>query len=98
MAIFNSYVKLPEGTVFLSCGKANNKKNPIEPEICEISAISSELFEAMDDQQFLRGRSPRRSYGSDIARRFFFAFLGRGFLGGFLDVMILRMEGWSCQF
>ena len=29
---------------------------------------------------------------------FFFAFLGRGFLGGFLDVMILRMEGWTCQF
>ena len=28
---------------------------------------------------------------------FFSAFLGRGFLGEFLDVMILRMEGWTCQ-
>ena len=49
----------------------------IEPEIFEMSEISS-FFEAMDDQQFLRGRSPRRSYGSDIAR-LFSAFLGRGF-------------------
>lgn len=39
----------------------------LEEVACRIDTLGLQL-QAMDDQQFLRGRSPRRSYGSDIAR------------------------------